>query len=197
MEQMLRFATDEPETGPLLACALLHYQFEAIHPFEDGNGRLGRLLVPLHLLAVGAIDRPVVYVSSFLERVRDEYIRRLRRVSTHGEWTEWLVFFLRAIEASCKDAGIRVRSVASLRNRYRAAASTASKSKLPLLAVDVALDAVYVTAPEMAQALGGVDYKSARGAIDTLCRIGALEEMPRAHPQRWVARALLEVAYRD
>jgi Fic family protein len=194
---MLTFAMSEPELGPLVTCALLHYQFEAVHPFEDGNGRLGRLLVPLQLLAVGAIDRPVVYISSYLESTRDTYIRRLRRVSTHGDWNEWLLFFLRAIEASCDDARTRVRAVVDLRRRYRTAASSASKSKLPILAVDVVLEHVYVTVPELAQALGGVDYKSARGAIDALCRIGALAEMPHAHPQRWVAQELLEVAYKD
>ncbi len=197
MEAMLRFATSQSELGPLVAAALLHYQFEAIHPFEDGNGRLGRLLVPLHLLAVGAIDRPVVYLSSALEAKRDEYITRLRRVSFHGEWDAWITFFLTAVEASSVDARERIRRVSDLRRRYREAVAGASRSKLPLLAVDIVMDAVYITAPELAAALGAVDYKSARSALAVLAEAGVVTEIAESYPQRWVSRELLEAAYKD
>ncbi len=197
VEGMLEFAMHSQEFGPLVTAALLHYQFEAVHPFEDGNGRLGRLLIPLHLLAVGAIDRPVVYLSAALEAKREEYITRLRAVSLHGAWEAWIEFFLGAVTASSDDARARIQRVAELRSRYRESVAGKSRSKLPLLAVDMVMDAVYVTAPELADALGGVDYKSARASLAVLATAGVITEIPGSYPQRWVARELLEVAYKD
>lgn len=78
--------------------ALLHYQFEAIHPFLDGNGRTGRMLMPLYLIKQGKLSVPVLFISSFILRNRSEYYRRLRRVTSHQEWEEWVLYILKATE---------------------------------------------------------------------------------------------------
>lgn len=82
---------------PLLRVAMIHAEFEALHPFEDGNGRLGRMLIPLTLWKQGLLSAPHFFVSDYFEQNKDEYIERLRRVSSHAEWTEWCVFFCNAI----------------------------------------------------------------------------------------------------
>lgn len=93
MEQLLAYMREGAD-NPLLRVAIAHVEFEALHPFKDGNGRIGRMLITLMLWASGLIRQPHFYVSAWFEDYRDEYIDRMRRVSSHAEWTEWCVFFL-------------------------------------------------------------------------------------------------------
>lgn len=85
------------DLDPLIQAAVVHAQFEIIHPFIDGNGRIGRLLIPLFLFCKERIHRPMFYLSGYLESHRDEYYARLRAITDRGEWNEWVLFFLRAI----------------------------------------------------------------------------------------------------
>jgi len=87
----------------LIQLSLLHAEFEALHPFLDGNGRLGRMLVPLFLHHAGVLSQPVFYISSYLEKNRDEYYERLLAVSRDGDWTGWCLFFLEAIKRQAEE----------------------------------------------------------------------------------------------
>jgi Fic family protein len=87
---------------PLLKVAIMHYQFETIHPFLDGNGRIGRLMVPLYLVSQEILKQPVLYLSDYLERNRDEYYERLTRVREHNAMGDWLVFFLDGLSETAK-----------------------------------------------------------------------------------------------
>lgn len=96
LDPLERFLHDEPEATPLLLkAALAHVQFETIHPFKDGNGRLGRLLITLLLCAGGVLEQPLLYLSLYFKQHRQEYYDRLQAVRTHGDWEGWLAFFLR------------------------------------------------------------------------------------------------------
>ena len=98
----------------LVQCALLHEQFEAIHPFVGGNGRLGRLLITLFLIDRQRLTRPLLYLSAYFEGHRDEYYALLQRVRTNGEWTPWLLFFVTGVRESAERATARcARSRAS------------------------------------------------------------------------------------
>ena len=88
----------------LVQCAMLHEQFEAIHPFVGGNGRLGRLLITLFLIDRGRLSRPLLYLSAYLEGHRDEYYALLQRVRTHGEWVPWLLFFVDGVRETAERA---------------------------------------------------------------------------------------------
>jgi Fic family protein len=182
------------EIPPIIAAALMHYQFEAIHPFEDGNGRLGRLLIPLYLLSAGAVDRPIIYLSSYFESRREEYYDLLKSVSTHGAWTAWVRFFLQAVIHQAVDARNRVERLLSLRAQYSRRVETASKSQAALTALNVVLEKVYVTIPELATSIGR-DYRTAKAALETLTRLDIVRSMPGLFPQRWVAAELLETIY--
>jgi Fic family protein len=105
---------DRPD--PLVQLAVLHAQFEIIHPFLDGNGRLGRMVVPLFLFERKLISRPVFYISAYFERNRDEYIASLRGLSarTPESWSKWIAFFLRATEEQAKDNTRKARAIIDL-----------------------------------------------------------------------------------
>ena len=102
------------EPDPLVQLAIVHAEFESIHPFLDGNGRIGRLIVPLYMVAKGLLDAPYFYISGFLDQHRDEYYERLQAVSRDDDWTGWSEFFLRAIEEQATYNLARARSILTL-----------------------------------------------------------------------------------
>lgn len=101
MEKLTEFI-DNGDWELLLRTAVAHLEFEALHPFKDGNGRIGRMLITLMLWHYGAISAPHFYISGYFEERRDEYIERMRAVSQSGAWTDWIVFFLAAVEDQAK-----------------------------------------------------------------------------------------------
>jgi Fic family protein len=114
-----RFANTEPRLPILVQCAMLHYQFETIHPFLDGNGRLGRLLIVFFLIHRGSLPAPLLYISSYLEEHRREYYERLQGVRERAEIQEWLQFFLTAVAVQADDAIARAEHLHDLRESYR------------------------------------------------------------------------------
>lgn len=194
MDDLLSFAEQPARYSPLISAALLHYQIETIHPFLDGNGRLGRLLIPLYLMSKAVVDRPIVYLSPYFERHRDEYIHRLKRVSTEGAWSEWVAFFLRAVETQAVDSLRRVRTVAAIEDSYRTRARAAAKTKATLPAVDVVMEKVVVSASEVAE-YANVSLNTAKAAIANLVELGVLTVVPRSWPVRWLAPELIERVY--
>ena len=105
---------------PLVELALLHYQFEAIHPFRQGNGRLGRLILPLILSRQGRLPQPLLYLSAYLERHRDEYFESLRAVSQRSAWLQWIQFFVRGVEDSATECLAHAESLLELHEHYHA-----------------------------------------------------------------------------
>ncbi len=95
----------------LLQTAVVHAQFELIHPFKDGNGRIGRILIPLFLFSKKKLSQPMFYLSEYLEANRDEYYERLRNISEEQDWNGWIAFFLNAITWQAKENGQRVQTI--------------------------------------------------------------------------------------
>jgi len=115
-----RFLNDEPEpTPPLIKAALAHVQFETIHPFLDGNGRLGRLLIVLQLVADGVLREPMLYPSLFFKKHRALYYELLNEVRLHGDWERWLEFFAEGVEASATQAVATANALLALVNGDR------------------------------------------------------------------------------
>ncbi|MGH8017701.1 MAG: Fic family protein [Opitutaceae bacterium] len=112
------FHADSAEP-PLVKIALLHYQFEAIHPFFDGNGRIGRLLITLFLCERGILSEPLLYLSSYFEHYRGDYYRHLLAVTTQGAWKDWLVYFLTGVREIAKDALADTGRLVDLYQHYR------------------------------------------------------------------------------
>jgi Fic family protein len=135
----------------LVRFALTHYQFETIHPFLDGNGRVGRLLITLLLCEQGQLTKPLVYVSGFFERRRSEYYERLLRVSTHGEWVPWIEFFLEAVATQARDAVERADRLLDLQAEMKAAVQEKKASSLLPVMIDALFQNPYVTAQRVQQ----------------------------------------------
>ncbi len=126
------------EKDILVQLAIVHAQFEILHPFLDGNGRLGRILIPLFLHERGILDRPVFYLSGYLDRYRDQYISRLREIGQHEKsWNSWIEFFLEALIRQAEENSAKVREIMSLYERLKqqVLALTHSQYAVPLLDV--------------------------------------------------------------
>jgi Fic family protein len=115
-----RFLNDVPETtDPLIKAALSHVQFETIHPFMDGNGRVGRLLIPLILVAAGTLSQPLLYLSVFFKKHRQTYYERLQQVRLTGDWESWLLFFVDAVADTATQAVSTAQQLNALRDTHR------------------------------------------------------------------------------
>ena len=118
-----KYIHSEAKEPALIQCALVHYQFEAIHPFLDGNGRIGRLLITFMLLEKKLLTQPLLYLSDFFEQHRDEYYRLLLAVSQEGNWKTWLTFFLNGVRQQSEDSLATIQKLLDLQKQYRTIAS--------------------------------------------------------------------------
>jgi Fic family protein len=181
---------DDP-LPPLIKLALIHYQFEAIHPFIDGNGRIGRLLISLLLINWNLQPVPLLYLSAYFERQRDAYYDHLLGVSEHGHWQAWLEFFLRGVAVQSRDAITRARQIQDLQSQWREQLTKTRASALLLRLVDSLFDAPMLTIPQ-AQKLLGVTYRSASQNIQKLVKAGILHDAGATSEGRvFVARDIL------
>jgi len=189
-EKYLHAKSDLP---PLVRLCFIHYQFESIHPFLDGNGRIGRLLVTLLLCVDGLLPQPLLYLSAFFERHRDEYYRRLLEISLHGNWMEWIGFFLRGITSQARDAIRRSDLLLSLWKRYRIELQAARASALLLQLVDELFNYPAITNSIAAEKLG-VTPRSAQLNIDKLQKANILKEATgRARNRVYIAREIISI----
>jgi Fic family protein len=177
---------------PLIVAALAHYQFEAIHPFGDGNGRIGRLLISLLLHERGLLPQPLLYISAYFERSGAEYYDRLLRVSTHGDWLGWLIYFLTGVETQAQAAVDDAERLLNLQSRYHDLLAVARARQAAHQLVDRLFINPYVSAPRAAEALG-VSAPTARAAIRDLEAQGILHERTgRKWGQLFLAEEVLE-----
>jgi Fic family protein len=178
---------------PLVTIACLHYQFEAIHPFIDGNGRVGRLLVGLLLVEWGLLPAPLLDLSAFLEPRRDEYYARLLAVSTHGDWGGWVSFFLEAVRVQADDVVRRAHALQRLRDDYRDRVATARSSGLLARLVDALFETPALTINRARDVLG-VTHRTAALAVAKLVDLGLLAEIPTPRRQRLFLAAVIIAA---
>ena len=181
------------EIPALVRAGLLHYQFEAIHPFLDGNGRIGRLLIILLLIEWGLLPQPLLNLSAYFEAKRPEYYARLLAVSQQGDWEGWLIYFINGVNAEALDAGERVARLRSLRATYQSRLANERASNALLRALDVILERPILSVRQMATALG-LPYRSAQRQIEKLEQLGIVREITGAARNRiYQADAVLEL----
>ncbi|HOT91454.1 MAG TPA: Fic family protein [Anaerolineae bacterium] len=159
---------------PLLRLALVHHQFEAIHPFVDGNGRIGRLLLSLLLVQWELLPLPLLYLSAYFYRHRQDYYDLLLGVSARGAWRDWLLFFLRGVAEQAGDAAARARRLQDLRETWHQRLAQTRSSALLIRLVDALFDRPILTIPQ-AQRLLDVTYPSAQRNVEKLVQAGILQ----------------------
>ena len=183
------FLHDHESFPDLIQCAVMHEQFEAIHPFLDGNGRVGRLLITLFLMDRGRLSQPLLYLSDYIEAHRQDYYDALQRVRTEGDWPGWLHFFLTGVEETSRAAVRQASRLMDLRETYR---QRLSRKPNPLLLLDELFVNPFLTAARAAKILGVTD-PTARQAIKHLREEGLLTEMTgRSWGRIYLARPILE-----
>ncbi|MCU0748454.1 MAG: Fic family protein [Akkermansiaceae bacterium] len=164
------FLHDQPvKTRPLLKAALAHVQFETIHPFLDGNGRLGRLLITFILCAEGVLDAPMLYLSLYLKKHRDDYYRLLQEVRVEGNWEDWLTFFLTGVLETSAAATQTARSLLRIFQRdseiLRSEAASVIRlhqhlQRKPVISIAEAARSLNISAPTAAKALATMESHS-------------------------------------
>ena len=188
-----RYLHAEGGLPPLLRLACIHYQFEAIHPFIDGNGRIGRLLMPLLMVSWGLLPHPLLYLSVFFERHRDTYYKLLMDVSTRGAWKEWTDFFLRGVAVQARDAVARAKRLQDLQAKWREALQHSRAPASAFRLADALFDRPMLTIPLAAELLG-VTYPAAKTAVAKLEAIGALaQSQPGGKSKVFVASEIMAV----
>jgi Fic family protein len=172
-----RYLHDPTPIAPLVRIGLVHAQFETIHPFLDGNGRIGRLLITFWLVQQGILHRPLLYPSLYFKEHRDEYIDRLQAIRDRGAWEEWLVFFIEGIGLVAREASDRALDIARLREEDRARIAkalgkrTANAHRL--------LDALFrlpLVSARTVEDLLDVSQPTSSALVKDLTRIGILRE---------------------
>lgn len=188
-----RFINEPPSLPVLVRCALMHYQFETIHPFLDGNGRIGRLLVGLMMIDNGLLDTPLLYLSGYLEAHRREYYDRLQAVRERGEVQEWLQFFLTAVAVQARDGITRAGALVNLREAYRGEAAGA-RSRLPLL-VDLMFRNPFLTVAAV-EKVTGLTNQGSRNLLREAEKRGWTTEIGtrgRGGRTYWYAKAVFDI----
>ena len=135
IERLFNYINND-ETEILIRTAIAHLEFEALHPFKDGNGRIGRMIIPLMLWKSGAISEPYFYISEYFERNKGEYIDRMREVSEKNQWEEWVIFFLTALEAQAKQNLDKAEKIRALYERMKIEFRDTLSSRWNITALD-------------------------------------------------------------
>lgn len=177
----------------LVQCALMHEHFEAIHPYLDGNGRIGRLLITLFLVERERLSQPLLYLSDYIERHREDYYRLLLRTRTHGDYTAWVHFFLLGVEETSRDALRRVRKLIELRERLLQEDHGKGSAAL----ISQLFVRPHISVAEAARVMD-VSHPTAAKVLQSLVASGHLREITgRRRYRAYVAQAILDALDRS
>lgn len=198
MSALEKYINEDRQYDPLVRVALIHYQFETIHPFLDGNGRIGRLLILLYLMEQKLLDKPVLYVSYFLKKNQVEYYDRISEVRRSGNYEQWVHFFLEAVHAAAADAAESIQKLSELHDRNLAILPTSKRSVDHVRRLfDYLEQHPIIDIKKTAQALD-ISYNTAAAAIRKLADLGILRETTNAVRNRVFAyQEYLDVLRKD
>ncbi len=169
MTDLERYLNEDSETPALVSCAMAHYQFETIHPFLDGNGRLGRLFIVLYLLEKKVLNEPMIYLSAFLEQNKTDYVRCLQLVREPGDYNAWLQFFFDAVVAQAQTAIATAKQLLELGETLKAKLRSSGARGQAIDVVDLLIESPYTSAPRLVKRFG-LSRAGAKYILDRLQR---------------------------
>lgn len=196
MDDLERYLNREDRssmTAALIDLALVHYQIEAIHPFADGNGRVGRMLTSLMAVHTGILQIPILYISPVMERHKDEYIDRMYNVSARAEWEPWINFFCMRVCESCRETISAIDKIIALQQAYRDKASQSSRTSNPLILIDSLFERPIISVTEAASKLN-VTYAAAKATIDKLIEWEMLQEIEGLYPKAFYSPSIMRAS---
>lgn len=183
LDRLEKYIHADSDLRPLIRVAMIHYQFEAVHPFRDGNGRVGRMLISLLLQEYDLLPHPLLYLSAYFESNRREYYDSLLAVSQHGAWSEWVRFFLQGVAVQAQAAVTISQRLRDLRNLWRDQVAQTRASASLLRIVDALFAAPYVTVGDVQRLLGVTDA-AARYSVEKLLKAEILAPVGNAKYRR-------------
>ena len=175
LSHLEKFIHTDTEIPPLARAAMIHYQFEAIHPFLDGNGRIGRLLIMLLLYEWQLLPQPLLNLSAYFEHYRQEYYDRLLGVSQRGKWEEWLMFFFRGMGAQAQDSVVRMTRLQNIRAKFDVIVQNDRNPTRMAAVIDFSFARPILTNRQLASGLN-MPFKTAGQYIEKLVQAGILRE---------------------
>lgn len=196
MAALERYLNRDENTGipPIIDAALFHYQFETIHPFADGNGRVGRILIPVYLMEKGILENPLLYLSPAVEGRKDDYVDLMLDVSRSGNWTEWIAFFLEMVINACSSASATLTSLETMRQNFRNAVAEAGRSARLLTLIDELFVSPVISIPMAAETLS-ITYPAAKNAIERLLAADILDELDgQSHPKLFISWPIVDLS---
>ena len=176
MFDLEKYINNDDELDVLVRIALIHYQFETIHPFLDGNGRVGRLLITLFLMEKGALTTPALYISYFLKKNRIEYYDRLSEVRRNGNYEQWVKFFLRAIYESAEDATIAIDKLTALHDENITAIKKMGRAAKTAMLLFAYLEENPIIEIQKTVDSLGITFKTIADSVRRLCEMGILTQ---------------------
>jgi Fic family protein len=186
----------KPRYDALVDCFLVHYQFETIHPFSDGNGRVGRLLLAMMLKERCGLSKPWLYMSEYFENRHDEYNERLFNVSAKNDWTAWIEFCLRGVVSQAKQTILRCERLRAIREAFSENIQQIGGSvRLQRIMEDI-FQSPFVRITDLAGRLG-VSYPTANADVQRLVQAGIVEVLPDIRPKTYYAPKVFAVAYEE
>jgi Fic family protein len=194
MDNLIEYANAAHDLPPLVKAFIAHYQFEAIHPFTDGNGRVGRALLSIMIQKWHAHSHPWLYLSPYFERFKDEYIRGLFQVSAEGDLSTWIEFCLRGTVVQAKDAVERCKRFRTLRTQY--CDRVQSHSPRTYSIIEGLFRDPVVTISGLARKLQ-INYRTAQSDIEKLIESGILAKLKQTRPKAYYAHEVFRIAYTE
>ena len=193
VRELIEYLNTNDEMPLLIKCALMHYQFETIHPFCDGNGRIGRALITLYLCKKNKISKPLLYASDYFEKHRREYYEILLTTNKTGKFEDWIKFFLEAIKVQSEDALDRTIKIQRLREEYQRKTKNHKQASNLLNVIDTLFLNPFIKTNQIAKELN-VTYPTAKKAIDNLIKLEILKSLKGMERNKlFVAHEILDI----
>ena len=193
LEEWEKYIHAESRISPLIQCAIMHYQFEAIHPFNDGNGRLGRLMISLFLLHKKCLSKPLLFMSKYFEQTRQEYYRCLQEVSAESNWRQWLCYFLKGVDEQCKRNTKNAKEIIDLHKKCQSLLE-AKDVKARLFKILDKLFLIPLTNVLLVRRLTNMSAPTAQSDLDTLEEVGILKKTAsNSRPRYYVFEELRRI----
>ncbi len=196
LDSMEKYIHSDSGFDPLIDCFLVHYQFETIHPFNDGNGRIGRLLLAMMMQSKCGMSKPWLYLSEYFEKYRDEYIQNLFRISTEAAWEPWIEFCLNATISQAKSTIARCEKLLAIRAKYQKLLGETNGNVRLYSIVEQIFSSPFVRVAELSKRLG-ISYPTAKADLKKLTEAGILRELPNVSYKTYYSPDVFRVSYEE